>query len=787
MSQKIYQNSNGENAQPEIKIEENRIGNKPIVDQLNEINNSLGVVNSSRKQELLRVVEALEERSTEQDLQSEACYAQILKGMLLFELGKNGFGEEIEAAIKRAKTADPSIHVLGLAAKGYVLNSTNNSQEAYRILEKLKKTVYNKNVIERSYKKEFFYQLSIAAKNIKAYEDAEKYALKAIDLSDSGHNKCKGFLILGLIHKSNDRYDDAMRIYKKALGMTDCYFYQAVFYNNISNVYIKKGEWEQARNWVLDAIGIFKQNDTFTTILNYYDTLLEIQLNFEKDNKMFEEIYQNVIDALIGSMYTFKDKRTVKTCIKKLIELTINHEQYEKLTILKEVVKEGIDDSGKKNDIEFYLYEIYEELVGLENYYAVMTCEIIGEGAQIKGLLRKKFRADDTEIIKIIMSRMGVTEKTALNYLNRKVIPYKTFHEFIKEVFGCEYYEIVECPKARIQAALDSISLNSEAFRKEPELAKVEYLLEKSKELGYKNGEILASLCRARQLFRLNRSGSMEAMDSAIAEAKQHDISLYTSALANKAFMLNQMRKYDSAINLLELHRKNIEKQQVKKAYLGNFYFHLSMSYRQKKEYRKAKKFIEAALEIDVATKWKARQITSLGLILRGQKKYTQSIRCYRKIFKLTTSKVEHAMAFNNIAYVYIHLKDYEAAFESVTKAIDLIDDVGLIGQRLNYYDTIFDILLMSNAGYDRFLKYYEAVRREFVYLDKVYEEPRVVATCINKMVDIIVKYKDKTAARELLGDLSMSIKNLKHKKFEKELKVIFADVTIRLMENYML
>jgi len=280
---------------------------------------------------------------------------------------------------------------------------------------------------------------------------------------------------------------------------------------------------------------------------------------------------------------------------------------------------------------------------------------------------------------------------------------------------------------------------------------------------------------------------AFELMDKVVSRGKKCGFEIYTLAIAEQAYIMNTSGEIDEMIRKLELHRKKIKCNEISDEYLGKFYIQLGIGYRKKKDFSKAKKYIEMSYGYSDILKYKIRRRNSIGLILKYQGKYTESIRNYKKVFKLTSSKVEHAMAYNNIANVYIKLMEYDKAYMFVKKAIELVDEIRFTNQKFNYYDTLFEIILLTGEGPKKFLEAFADIENVFYSLDCIYEQFNVVMECINKIVRIIIMDDDEKAMKKLMGILTEAIGYYDNLDIKDKVRVIFAESILSFVEARMI
>jgi len=511
------------------------------------------------------------------------------------------------------------------------------------------------------------------------------------------------------------------------------------------------------------------------------------QFRFEESKGCFGDTYQAFRQLLIHLGQESEYRNELKGCLEKVFHIVIDHQDINKIDDLIEVLKDIMDDCGESENVEFYLYDVYEELLRKQSYFKVMQCEVIGEGAQAKMLLIKKLRRDDVGIAKVISEKTGIAESTALSYLKRSRVPSASFHEFIEATFGCAYSELIVSPDEQIKETVKLASLNIEDYINNAGLEKLVYLQQKSQELKFEYGEIYAQIFVARVKFLLKNDGYQTDIEQAISKSKKIDFQLYTLAITENAFILNSSERCQEAVRKLEIHRKKIKDHEISIDYLGRFYFQLGLGYRRCKDYRRAKRFMVMACDCASTTKIKARRLNNIGLILKNQGKYAEAIQYYRQILKITSNNVEHAIAYNNMVYVHIRLKEYDKAFEMVERAIELVSDVKHINRKIHYYDTLFELILLTDKESGRFIKAFNEIEIDFFHLTKIYDSFKSVIGCVRKMVEIIIKFKDQESMKKLIGIQTEMIEFYNNSKIENDVRLIFADTMLKFIESSML
>jgi len=416
-----------------------------------------------------------------------------------------------------------------------------------------------------------------------------------------------------------------------------------------------------------------------------------------------------------------------------------------------------------------------------------MHCEIKGEGAQAKALLIKKLKLDDVGIAKVISESIGIAENTAYSYLNRSRIPSASFHTFIEETFDCEYSDIIQSPDEQILGALERVSLNIEAYCTEAGLEKVEYLYRKSIGIKYVYGEVFGLSCLAILKLVLKRQDAYEIINEAVMKAKKMDFELLTYAITIKSMMLNYSGKYNETVKIIENHRKKINNQAVSNENLGKMYFQLGFSYRRLKEYSKAKRYMELAYNDSLTIKMKIRIRNIIGLILREQGKITESIRCFKKVFGVTTNRIEHAIVYNNMARSYMKLKNFDEAFICIERAINYVSARSLFKRRVYYFDTLFELIIVKGNNCYKFLLAYEKIECDLFYLENIYEYYNELSECIRKVVQIIIESKDFELMNRLIVTLKKASEFYDDLEIVEKLRLIFADTVMSFMNSAMI
>jgi len=478
---------------------------------------------------------------------------------------------------------------------------------------------------------------------------------------------------------------------------------------------------------------------------------------------------------------------SAKNKIEKVFDIAVTSQDLRKIDSLIILIENIMDESGEADNVRFYLYDTYERLLQKKSYFEVMHCEVRGEGAQAKMLLIKKFRLDDVGIAKVVAENIGIAENTASNYLNRSKIPFVSFRKFMESTFESQYQDLIVAPDEPIMKCLQTIVSNIEDYMNKEGLRKAEYLLKKSQEMNFLQGEALALTCYGTIMFSQKDEKCWDIIKEAVSKSKKVSVDLYTVALAKKGYMLNNSRSSADTVKLLEAHRRRVRNIHVHKAYIGQFYFHLGIAYRLNKNYKSAKKYMELAYDNAYTRKEKVRRITNIGLVLKMQGKYTKAIKCYKSVFELTLDKLEYARIYNNIANVYIKLNEFNKAYEYVEHAIELAHDVEFLNRKINYYDTLFEIIVITEDSQKKFHNAFEYILSELRNLEYIYENFYVIAECIKKIVSIITRRNADEYLEKLISALKDAIYFYMGTSVEKDIKIIFADTMLRFEESSIL
>jgi len=586
---------------------------------------------------------------------------------------------------------------------------------------------------------------------------------------------------------------EVLRLKEKIEKLTDFMYnenvisktYVAGFLYELVKIDDSTGNLLVAIEKVKKAINYLDKND-FTKLLDCYHYLFTLIMRTEDKEVHFDSVYNSFCNIFIEIGKSNQHQKSLKATLNKVFDLVILLEDIKKIDDLIIALESIINHCGEMSNVAFYLYDVYEELLSKQSYFKVMHCEIKGEGAQAKALLIKKLKLDDVGIAKVISESIGIAETTAYSYLNRSRIPSASFHTFIEETFDCEYSEIIQSPDEQILGALERISLNLEDYYNTAGLEKVRYFYKKSIDFKYYYGEVFALSCLAILKFYLKQQECFNDIKIAIGKAKKIDFELLTFSITMQAHMFIFSGRSEEAVKSLELHRKKINQNVVSENVNGKFYYELGLGYRRIKNFSKAKRFMEVAYDNAITLKAKSRRMNIIGLILRNQGKLVESIRLFKKIFEISSNKVEHAIAYNNIAYSYLQLNEFEIAFEMVEKAIELVSDVKLINRRIHYYDTLFELILLTNSNYEKFVNLFDDVERDFHYLDGIYEYYGAVLECIRKMVKIIIRQEDHCLMNRLIIALKEASEFYDNTVIEKEVRLIFADSMINFINGSM-
>jgi len=562
--------------------------------------------------------------------------------------------------------------------------------------------------------------------------------------------------------------------------------YMAEFFYNLATIELSLKNIKDAIVKIRMAIKLL-DGRTCDKCLDYNKRLFDLIPKVDETIEIFDEAYEDFRQILIEYSQNREHRAKLRVCLDKVYQITIARQDVRKFDDLAIVIKGIMEDCGESENVTFYLHDVYEDLLGKQCYFKTMHFKVVGEGAQAKRLLIKMLKKDDVGIAKVIASNIGIAETTAYSYLSRSLVPSCTFRSFMESTFGLEYSDLIKSPNEQILESLHMIASSIEEFCSEAGLEKVNYFYKKSVDLKYSYGEIFSLIYIARFRYMLKYSDSIKLIDKAITRAKKIEFGLFTLAVAEKAYILNFSGGSSEAVRILELHRNKIKDQCLQEGFLGKFYYQLGLAYRKTKDYKKAKRYMEMAYSYSLTTKHRVRRLNIIGLILRSQGKYTESLRTHSKVFELTSSKVEHAMAYNNIVYVYIALKEYAKAFEFVGKAIELIDDIKLSNQKINYYDTLFELILLTGEGHNRFIEAFCAIEKEFFCLDEIFEYFGVVSECVKKMVLIIIRDDNQDSMRKLLNILNEAISYYDNAELKNKVRAIFAETILSFINEKMI
>jgi len=519
----------------------------------------------------------------------------------------------------------------------------------------------------------------------------------------------------------------------------------------------------------------------------YYSFLFKIIKKLDSKEEYFNEAYdkfKNILDTS-GTGSEYRDE--LKACLDQMVDVVISLEDIDKIDDLIIILDNIMERCGETGNVAFYLYDIYEELLRKQSYFKVMHCLIQGEGAQAKRLLIKKFKLDDMGIAKVISEKIDIAESTAYSYLSRSRVPSASFHSFIESTFECDYSEVIQSPEEQILEVTNAVSLNIQDYCDEIGFEKVEYIHKKSIELGDLHGEVFLLSCIAVIKFALKHKDCFECIDKAISKARKVDFELLTYSITRKALMLNFSGKSTDAVKLLENHRRKLKNEQVCIDCRGKFYYELGIGYRKIGNYQKAKKYVEIAYNDSVTIKVKAIRLNMMGLIMRNNGEVEDAMNCYFGVFEITSSKVEHAIAYNNMAYAYMQLKEYEQGFEMVEKAISLVSTDKLINRRIKYYDTFFELILLNSNNFDRFKVPFNSLLSDLFHLIDIYESFRDVTECVRKVAQIIIIFDDRIIMRKLLKALKEAVVLYKNTAIAKEVGFIFAETMISFIDCNMI
>jgi len=739
------------------------------------------------RQRDFKALKILQKKIHAMDFQDGLIHSQIVKARYLFSLKIDGHWKEIDGALNNSKDSNLSLFCLAVCMKSRMLNETYDYAGELNLLKKYEKLIGNGENIDPKHTFEYFRILGVSLKNNGAYEESEKKILETIELFPSNYQASVSLTNLGMLMSRCRQFDKALHYYKEALKKSDFPYLSSIIYNNMATIYLKLGQWNTAKSYALNAIEQNNLTDSFYWNLGLYDTLLDTMEHADTSFDEFSSAYQWLKSFLTKAWETNLWKHLIGECIKKIVTLAIRFDKIEIIDELIAITQSIKDNCWKTNDVDLYIVDISYEMSTLHDYYKYLNCEIQGEGAQLKKLLRKKLCIDDCKVVTFIAEKISITEKTATNYLNRKVIPYETFKSLIIELFDCEYHEIVQCPKKELSEALEFISQNIEAFMDPAGVEKVNYFTRKAKELNYEYGELLGGINMELLELLSNKKESLLEIDGLINKTKRNYSDLHVLAITMKAKFLYNSGKYAEASDILYAQRKAITELDSKSDLASEYYYYLGLSFGRLDELKKAKRYAEISYNYATTPKKMVTRIISLGHILTKQKKYNQAIRCYKKIFEVTADRIAHTKAHNNISNVYIQFNEYEKAYDLISQAIAVIDETPYTTQRFYYYDTLFEIILHSGIGYNRFLNAFSIIMSDLQYTSKNAEDTKVLAICLNRIANVIIKYNDKKNAQHLLKCIMNAIDLSNNEAIEKDLKLIFADISIQFIKNSVL
>jgi len=296
-----------------------------IMRYLKEINNLMPQMGLQEKITLIPFINDLLKESIELKFIKGELFAKIVKSQLLFESNMEGYFNLIDEAVAKAKRLDASMYCAGLIVKSYILKHKNQMHEAYNILKRGQKKIFQNTNIENTYKREFYYQLGYVSYSIENYNTAEKYVSVSLDLSDNDLLKTRCYLILGSIAKFNADYTKALNYYNNALILSKTDSDRAIVFNNISNVHIARNNFLEAKEYVLFAIELSVDEKNIIRKINYYCTLMDIMISNDNDYNYFLKIYNDLIIEMKKSSEIYKNQHITKSCLDKLSQLIFKY------------------------------------------------------------------------------------------------------------------------------------------------------------------------------------------------------------------------------------------------------------------------------------------------------------------------------------------------------------------------------------------------------------------------------------------------------------------------------
>ncbi len=164
----------------------------------------------------------------------------------------------------------------------------------------------------------------------------------------------------------------------------------------------------------------------------------------------------------------------------------------------------------------------------------------------------------------------------------------------------------------------------------------------------------------------------------------------------------------------IEYYLKSLENNKNKRLNTHSYY-HLSTAFRIKKEYEKANKYAQKALESALKIKEKVIEIDAqngLGLIATEQKKYEKAREYYQKVYDLAVKEQDWLILTNNLQHFaenYEQEKQYAKALEYAEKSLELAKKYELKAEEQNAYKilaTLYNLKSEHQKAYEYQLKY---------------------------------------------------------------------------------
>jgi len=325
----------------------------------------------------------------------------------------------------------------------------------------------------------------------------------------------------------------------------------------------------------------------------------------------------------------------------------------------------------------------------------------ISTGRQIEGFLIKLFGLENDALLNKLSEDLFLSVGTIKNYLRTK--PTQQFMIDLQKQYGNDIVALLTSENDQVRMIAKVLAGKLEHLSKVEDLRYVESLLEFSDKFCDFSVRLDIRYILMRVMYNCGK-GNVDDVEILLNETEEHGSIDQLVRLVSEVAYINIVEKNKEYLEQLfarySAENNDYENTVVDKEVLSFYFNERGRFYKLNETYKNARRDYNKSLNLtnDPRRRWKEHTNIAITYWLNGRRNSLKNaIKHHNDAIEAVQDFSDREMiarSYNNIAFTYETMYEYKNAYNAIKLALENIDSSITHGNRLNIYDTLFEISL---------------------------------------------------------------------------------------------